>query len=187
MRVREVKSPQTVDYLESIRYCQLMFDLSNYEVREITQKLLDHSLIAPNEMHYLVLKEDEELVGYAVYYYLQDLQLAFLDYIGILPAFQSQGYGARLYQAMLQEIRQQHPEAQGLIMEVKSTDDDFDRRCRFFQRLGASLIDLQSMDVPAKLKESGLVLMIHPFQQDLQLDREMLMRFFRVLARTLWH
>jgi GNAT superfamily N-acetyltransferase len=182
----EVKSPQAIDYQQTINYCQLVFDLSNYEVREITQKLLDSSSIAPNEMHYIVLKENDQTVGFAVYYYLTPIRLGYLDFLAVLPEFRCRGLGSKLYQQVVNELKVKHPDIEGLILEAKSTDDVEQRR-DFFIKQGACELKLGSFQIPQQVKDSGLLLMYQPLTKEAEMDSKLLTQAFRVLAETLWH
>lgn len=182
----EIKTPQAYDYLQTIRHCQIMFELSNLEVQEITQKLLDRSMIAPNEMHYVVAKEGDQPIGFAVYYYLEKIQLGYLDYMGILTEHQGGGAGSALYEEMLEDILVKHPKVEGLILEVKG-DDSFQDRQRFFLNRGAKAVDLSQQNLPQKVKESGMVLMHHSLSKDSVPDSETINGAFKELAKTLWH
>ena len=183
----EVKSPQAIDYQQTINYCQLVFELSNYEVREITQKLLDSSSIAPNEMHYIVLKENDQPVGFAVYYYLTPIRLGYLDYLAVLPEFRCRGLGSKLYQQMVSELKVKHPDIEGLILEAKSTDDDVEQRRDFFIKQGACELKLGSFQIPQQVMDSGLLLMYQPLIKEAEMDSKLLIQAFQVLAKTLWH
>lgn len=187
LRCIEVKSPQATDYQQTIRHCQLMFELSNYEVREITQKLLDSSIIAPNEMHYIVLKENDQVIGFAVYYYLAPVRMGYLDYLAILPEFQGRGFGTMLYNQVVNELKTRHPEIEGIILEAKSTDEDVEQRLAFFIKQGGHELKLENYQVPQNVVDSGLLLMFHPLHKEAQMDSQLLMQIFRVLAKTLWH
>lgn len=187
LRYIEVKSPQAIDYQQTIRHCQLMFELSNYEIREITQKLLDSSQIAPNEMHYVVLKENDQVIGFAVYYYLTPVRLGYLDYLAVLPEYRNQGFGSMLYQQVVSELKAQHPEIEGLILEAKSTDNNVEQRLGFFIKQGAFELKLKNYQVPQQVLDSGLLLMYQPLIEEAEMGSQLLMQVFRVLAKTLWH
>lgn len=183
----DVKSPQAIDYLQTINYCKLVFDLSNYKIREITQKLLDSFSISPNEMHYIVLKENDQPVGFAVYYYLIPIRLGYLDYLTVLPEFRCRGFGSELYHQMINELKLKHQDIEGLILEAKSTDDEVEQRRDFFIKQGACELKLGSFQIPQQVLDSGLLLMYQPIIKEVEMDSKLLIRAFQVLAKTLWH
>ena len=187
MRYVEIKSPQSSDYLQSIRHCQLIFDLSSYEVREITQKLLDASMIAPNSLHYLVAKEEEDLTGFVVYYYLQKIRLGYLDYIATIDQFRGRGIGSQLYGKMIEELQVKHPDIEGIVYEVKSTDADFEERVRFFEKQGAQILKLEDFPLPQSVIDSGLIMMYQPLKPGAKIQGKDILDIFRVLSETLWH
>jgi len=85
------------------------------------------------------------------------------------------------------ELKTRHPEIEGIILEAKSTDEDVEQRLAFFIKQGGHELKLENYQVPQNVVDSGLLLMFHPLHKEAQMDSQLLMQIFRVLAKTLWH
>jgi hypothetical protein len=94
-----------------------------------------------------------EMIGYAFIYEMEHFKLWWLDYIAIIPEFQSSGYGSIFFNKL---VNMTGVDFFGLLIEVEipeviegPTKDTQLRRVRFYERLGAERLTIR-YELPTK-------------------------------------
>lgn len=111
-----------------------------YQLRDFIQMV--------NKDKYKILlyrrESDDKLVGYATTYSMPDCKTVWLDLFAVLPDFQSQGYGQKLFDAVYQKYCGMFD---GLLLCAEKVDEDDPekavvqrRRLAFYDRVGAHIL-----------------------------------------------
>lgn len=91
----------------------------------------------------VLLAYDSEIVGYALIFRAEKSKQLWLDFIAILPDFQSKGYGSVFFN----KIRQYYgAEYGGMFFEVEIPDGiqkNQERRLAYYRRLGSEILPIQ--------------------------------------------
>ncbi len=95
------------------------------------------------ECYEVVLAFDQELIGYALVYKSEEKKKLWLDFLAILPQFQSKGYGSIFFNAIM---KQYTPEYTGMYLEVEvpeKNQPNQQRRIAFYERQGVELLPMR--------------------------------------------
>ena len=160
-----VTSPSSYEAQESMLLCRNEFELSHYEARGIVARLLNPAIISPNRFHYIVAKNDDQIVGLAIFYFLSEVNLGYLEYITVKPEYRGHGVGRRIYEKVIETLKQDSQHLSGIIFEVRNISRDLKARKEFFLRIGAIPIDLSFYPLREEIINSGLLLMLHPISE----------------------
>lgn len=165
--ISQVVSPHTFDYKEAIFYCKNIFGLTDKETNRILKHLINPNKIHPDKLYFYIARKGDELAGFAIVYYLHHSQLAYLEYIGVIPQFRREGIGSALYHYALDEIRNHHHDVKGMFYEVSQDQQGMVARVKFFVSQGAISFDIPYHLIAnhnlETLQKSQLQLMYHPF------------------------
>lgn len=178
----EVTNPLSKEYQQSMFWCQHYFDLSIQEILDISKNLKNSK-----GLHFLVVKEEEKVIGFSMFYYLSEVKLGYLDYIFVRSEYQGLGLGSSLYRETLNIIQKNHPEAMGMAMEVQNCQNGFWERKEFFLNQGAFPVDLAFYSLPKVFKESGIMLMFQPLKVGIKLTGELINSMINDLTTALIH
>lgn len=178
----EIKDPLSGEYQQSMFWCQHYFNLSIPEIMDISSKLKESG-----NMHFLVVKNQEKVIGCSVFYYLSDVQMGYLEYIFVRPEFKGQGIGTNLYKETLATLEKHYPDVRGMILEVQNTDMDMGERKEFFLNQGALPVDLHFYPVSEAIKQSGILLMYQPLKVGVKLTTPLINGVFTDLTRVVLH
>lgn len=88
----------------------------------------------------IVLAYDEKLVGYAFVLRVEATKKLWLDFIAILPEFQSMGYGSLFFNELFKRYQ---PTYTGMFFEVEIPENNAVnqlRRVQYYTRLGAEIL-----------------------------------------------
>ncbi|MDR0831451.1 MAG: GNAT family N-acetyltransferase [Bacillales bacterium] len=91
-----------------------------------------------------LLKEDDNLVGYAFLYSIDEQEVVWIDYLGINEKYQDHGYGSLFFNLIRDTLGKNH----NLILEVDIPKDlndvnlDSNRRIVFYEKLGCFKLDI---------------------------------------------
>lgn len=176
----EVTNPLSKEYQQSMFWCQDYFDLSIQEILDISKNLKD-----AKGLHFLVVKEEEKVIGFSMFYYLSEVKLGYLDYIFVRSEYQGLGVGSSLYRETLNIIQNNYPEVKGITFEVQNCQCGFRERKQFFLNQGALPVDLSFYSFPKSFKESGILLMFQPFKTGIRLTNELINSMITDLTTTL--
>lgn len=178
----EVTNPLSKDYQQSMFWCQDYFDLSIQEILDISKKLKNSK-----DLHFLVVKEEEKVIGFSMFYYLSEVKLSYLEFIFVRSEYQGLGLGSSLYRETLNTLQKNHPEVKGMVLEVENGQTGFWEKKQFFLNQGALPVDLAFYSIPKTLKESGIMLMFHPLKVGIKLTDELINSMIADLATALLH
>lgn len=106
-------------------------ELKKYEVFE---KLVDKG------QYDIVLAYDETLIGYAFVLRIEETKKLWLDFIAILPEFQSMGYGSLFFKELYKRYLSTY---NGMFFEVEIPENNAVnqlRRVQYYTRLGAEIL-----------------------------------------------
>jgi GNAT superfamily N-acetyltransferase len=100
-----------------------------------------------NRYHLYAALEDRSMVGISLLYVFENLKMALLDYMGIIPNLQRHGIGRKLFEFTDNEFNHLIPANIGMLLEVPkenvSNQDESlrrKRRIRFYSRLGVKVL-----------------------------------------------
>jgi hypothetical protein len=100
-----------------------------------------------NRYHLYAALEDRSMVGISLLYVFENLKMALLDYMGIIPNLQRHGIGRKLFEFTDNEFNHLIPSNIGMLLEVPkenvSNQDESlrrKRRIRFYSRLGVKVL-----------------------------------------------
>lgn len=87
---------------------------------------------------------DNSMVGYAIVYSNTENSMMFLDYLNIIPRYQSCGYGSETLKLLLSQLDEE--KKKGILFEIEPADDGIKglkgKRRKFYLRNGASQLDV---------------------------------------------
>lgn len=96
-------------------------------------------LIADGQYDVLIATQDN-MVGYALVYKVESTKSLWVDFIAILPEYQSKGFGTTFIHQVADFYK---PNYQGIFLEVEipdGIDQNKDRRIQYYTRLGAKIL-----------------------------------------------
>jgi GNAT superfamily N-acetyltransferase len=100
-----------------------------------------------NRYHLYAALEDRSMVGISLLYIFENLKMALLDYMGIIPNLQRHGIGRKLFEFTDNEFNHLIPANIGMLLEVPkenvfNQDESLrrKRRIRFYSRLGVKAL-----------------------------------------------
>ncbi|HRX00976.1 MAG TPA: GNAT family N-acetyltransferase [Cyclobacteriaceae bacterium] len=131
---------------------------TNEHILVLEQPLPEGGILLPNVIG-MAFIEIEPVLG-----------VSFLWYIATKPAVRNQGYGAILYDYILETLKKLQSRIMIIEVEIPETSEEPDnakRRINWYKRLGAQKIEgiqyFQVIDQEIPAKEMWL--MVHPFQE----------------------
>ncbi|MGF7184367.1 GNAT superfamily N-acetyltransferase [Desulfitispora alkaliphila] len=160
VRYEELTSPHSFDYKEAMFYCQLLFNLSRADTHRVLKHLLIPKKLAPNRFFFVVAKKGDQLVGFSLFYYLQRVNLGYLDYIAVLPEYRGEGIGVGLYQKTVSMLEEHQEDVYGMLFEVHQAEG-LEMRKDFFRKQGAVKLDLSKYK--KVVQDTNLEMMFHSF------------------------
>jgi len=179
------KTPHDYASIEGIRLLRNVFHYPVSTQQSIVNKMLNPYLIEPDRFYLLSAMEGDKVVGISCFYYLTDSRLGYLEHIGITPEYRNRGIGSFLYHKVTSFLEKEHPEIEGLLLEVRRSNDETDNRKQFFLNLGAIPVDT-SFYPSGKFKfAEELLLMFKPLMVEANLNTITLEQAFRNLAKVL--
>lgn len=179
------KTPHDYASIEGIRLLRNVFHYPVSTQQSIVNKMLNPYLIDPDRFYLLSAMEGDKVVGISCFYYLTNSRLGYLEHIGITPEYRNRGIGSFLYHKVTSFLEKEHPEIEGLLLEVRRSNDESDNRKQFFLNLGAIPVDT-SFYPSGKFKfAEELLLMFKPLVVEANLNTITLEQAFRNLAKVL--
>ncbi|PKM81541.1 MAG: propanediol utilization protein [Firmicutes bacterium HGW-Firmicutes-14] len=179
------KAPGDYAAVEGIRLLRNVFHYPVSTQRDIVNKLLAPSTIIPNHFYLLSAMEEDKVVGIACFYYLAESKLGYLEHIGIMPEFRNRGIGSFLYHKVTSVLEKEHPEIEGMLLEVRQSNNESDTRKQFFLNLGAIPVDTAFYPSRNFKFAEKLLLMFKPLVVEANLNTVTLEQAFRDLSRVL--
>ncbi|HEX3030995.1 MAG TPA: phosphate propanoyltransferase, partial [Bacillota bacterium] len=122
------KSPGDYYTQEGIRLLRNVFDYSLEVGQDITHKLMVPQGIEPNKFYLLTAVEHDKVIGIACFYYLPDVKLGYFEHLGIIPGYKGRGLGSFFFHKVVSFLEKEHPEVEGILLEVRKDKPDLDNR-----------------------------------------------------------
>lgn len=179
------KKPGDYATIEGIRHLRNVFHYPVSVQREIMNKMLDPSIIAPNHFYLLTAMDGEKVVGISCLYYLTESRLGYLEHIGITPEYRNRGIGSFLYHKVTALLEKEHPEIEGMLLEVRQHTNEMDNRKQFFLNLGAIPVDTAFYPAGKFSFAEKLLFMFKPLVVDANLNTATLVKAFQDLSKVL--
>lgn len=186
--IKFIQGKKPHDYVsqEGIRLLRNVFEYPATVQREVVEKLLNPAKLEPNKFYlYTAVEGDDKVVGISCFYYLPDIKFGYLEHIGITPEFQNRGLGSFFYHKVSSVLEKEHPEIEGMLLEVRQNKPDLDDRKDFFLNLGAIPIDTTFYPSEFINKGKDILLMFKPLTVDVVLNTGALERALTSLAKVL--
>ncbi len=179
------KMPHDYASIEGIRLLRNIFHYPVSIQISIVSKLLNPSIIDPNHFYLLTAMEGDKVVGIACFYYLSGSKLGYLEHIGIIPEYRNRGIGSFLYHKVTSFLEKEHPDIEGMLLEVRQTENEMDSRKQFFLNLGAIPVDTAFYPSGRFKFAEKLLLMFKPLVVNANLNTITLEKALRELAKIL--
>jgi len=129
--------------------------------------------------------EGDKVVGIACFYYLSGSKLGYLEHIGIIPEYRNRGIGSFLYHKVTSFLEKEHPDIEGMLLEVRQIENEMDSRKQFFLNLGAIPVDTAFYPSGRFKFAEKLLLMFKPLVVNANLNTITLEKALRELAKIL--
>ncbi|WP_418792076.1 phosphate propanoyltransferase [Phosphitispora sp. TUW77] len=179
------KNPHDYACIEGIKLLRNIFHYPTSIQQSIVNKMLNTDLIEPNRFYLLSAMEEDRVVGISCFYYLKDSKLGYLEHLGIIPEYRNRGIGSFLYHKVTSFLEKEHPEIEGLLLEVRCLNDETDNRKQLFLNLGAIPVDTSFYPSEKFKFAEELLLMFKPLVVEANLNTVTLEQAFRSLAKVL--
>lgn len=185
--IRFVRGRLPHDYAsqEGLRLLRNIFEAPYQAQRAVVEKLLNPAKIAPNKFYLLTAMEEDKVIGIACFYYLSSARLGYLEHIGITPEFRNRSIGSFLYHKITSFLEKEHPEIEGILLEVRKTSSGLDSRKNFFLNLGAIPVDTHFYPSEQFSFAQEVMLMFKPLAIEASLNSRTLEMVFKDLANIL--
>jgi len=179
------KMPHDYASQEGIRLLRNVFHYPVSTQQDIVNKMLNPSTIEPNLFYLLTAMDGDRVIGISCFYYLTECKLGYLEHIGITPEYRTRGIGSFLYHKVISFLEKEHPEIEGMLLEVRQCKNEMDNRKQFFLNLGAIPVDT-AFYPSGKFKFAEKVqLMFKPLMVNANLNTGTLESAFRTLSQVL--
>lgn len=179
------KVPHDYASIEGIRLLRNVFHYSFETQRDIIHKMLNPSSIDPDRFYLLTAMDCDKVVGIACFYYLADSKLGYLEHIGIAPEYRNRSIGSFLYHKVVSLLEMEHPEIEGMLLEVRQSGHEMDNRKQFFLNLGAIPVDTAFYPAGKFNFADELLLMFKPLTVDANLNTITLDKAFKNLSKAM--
>ncbi|MDP4126395.1 MAG: phosphate propanoyltransferase [Bacillota bacterium] len=126
---------------EGIRLMGSVFEYPVSVQEQIKEKLLNPGAIAPNKYYLLTAMESNNVFGIACFYWMPNVKMAYLEHLGISPEYKDRGIGGFLFRRVRTFLEKNHPDIEGILLEIRKNKEPLDDRKQFFLDLGAIPID----------------------------------------------
>ncbi len=179
------KGPHDYASIEGVRLLRNVFHYPVSTQRDIVSKLLNPAVIDPNRFYLLTAMDGDRVVGIACFYYLAESRLGYLEHIGITPEYRNRGIGSFLYHKVTSFLEKEHPEIEGILLEVRQSKNELDNRKQFFLNLSAIPVDTAFYPAGRFKFAEELLLMFKPLVVHANLNTATLEKAFKDLSRVL--
>ena len=147
MIIKEIEN-LTHEEFEELRNIYLStFPLKNArQLNGYTNHIYD-MLRHDSRYHLYAALEDRSMIGISLLYVFENLKMALLDYMGIIPNFQRRGIGRKLFEFTDNEFNHLIPDNIGILLEVpkENVSDPNEwlkrkKRIQFYSNLGVKVL-----------------------------------------------
>src|ERR671919_990906 len=147
MVIKEIKNLTHKEFEEISNIYLSTFPLENAKHLDIYLNHIFDMLKNDSRYHLYVAIKDRSMIGISLLYIFEELKMALLDYMAVLPTFQRRGIGRKLFEFTNNEFNRIVPDNIGMLLEVPK-ENVFDpdellirkRRLLFYFRLGVKVL-----------------------------------------------
>jgi CheY-like chemotaxis protein len=147
MIIEEIKNLTHKEFEEISNICLSTFPLENAKHLDVYLNHIYDMLKNDSRYHLYVAIKDRSMIGISLLYIFEELKMALLDYMAVIPDFQQRGIGRKLFGFTNDELNHSLPDNIGMLLEVpKENTSDLDewlrrkRRIQFYSRLGVKVL-----------------------------------------------
>jgi GNAT superfamily N-acetyltransferase len=147
MIIKEIKNLTHREFEELSNIYLSTFPLENAKHLDIYLNHIYDMLKNDSRYHLYVAIKDRSMIGISLLYIFEELKMALLDYMAVLPTFQQHGVGRKLFEFTNNELNHLLLDNIGMLLEVpKENVSDLDewlrrkRRIQFYSRLGVKVL-----------------------------------------------
>ena len=155
---------------KGIRLMGTVFEYPDSVQHEIKEKLRNPEAIAPNKYYLFTALERDKVFGIACFYWMPGVRMAYLEHLGISSEYKDRGIGGFLFHKVRSFLEKNHPEIEGILLEVRQNKEHLDDRKRFFNNLGGIPIDTDFYPLIKTKAGEEFSLMFKPEAADARLD-----------------
>jgi propanediol utilization protein/N-acetylglutamate synthase-like GNAT family acetyltransferase len=185
IRFVQSKVPHDYYFQEGMRVLRTTFEYPASVQQQMTQKFLNVAKIAPNKYYIFTAMENDKIIGIACFYWMAGVNLAYLEHICILPEYRNRGIASFFYHKIVSFLDKNHPEIEGMLLEVSQTKGNLDQRKHFFLNLGAIPVDTDFYPSDKLKMGQELMLMFKPETVDARLNTVIMEKVLQTLAQIL--
>lgn len=185
IRFVQSKVPHDYYFQEGMRLLRNIFGYSASDQHEMTQKVLSPEKMAPNKYYIFTAMEEPKIIGMACFYYMPGVNLAYLEHICIMREYRNKGIGSFFYHKIVSFLEKNHPEIEGMLLEVSQTKDNLGERKHFFLNLGAIPVDTNFYPSDKLKLGQELMLMFKPEMVDARLNTVIMENALQTLTQIL--
>ena len=145
--IKEIKNLTHKEFEELSNIYLSTFPLENAKNLEIYLNHIYDMLKNDSKYHLYVALEDSSMIGISLLYIFEDLKMALIDYMAVIPTFQQRGVGGQLFEFTSNELNRLLPDNIGMLLEApkKDVSDSYERlrrkrRIQFYSRLGVKVL-----------------------------------------------
>lgn len=179
------KSPQDPYTQEGITLLRTVFEYPDSVKEEIDAKLLDPERIQPNKYYMYTAVERDKVIGIACFYWMPHIKMAYFEHLGVTPDYQNRGIGSFLFYKIISFLEKNHPDIEGILLEVRANKQDLDDRKKFFLNVGAIPVDTTFYPSDQIKRGEELLLMFKPETADVRLNTATMELALQTLSKIL--
>lgn len=162
IKFAQAKYPLDPNVLDGISLLKTVFGYSGSIENNIVKKLQQPESIKPNNYYLFTASERNKIIGIACFYWIPLINIAYLEHLGIRPDYQNRGIGSLLFHKVIAFLEKNHPDIEGVLLEVRQDKENVDDRKRFFLNAGAIPVD-KSLYTSDKINSGQqIILMFKP-------------------------
>jgi GNAT superfamily N-acetyltransferase len=161
MVIKEIKNLTHKEFEEISNIYLSTFLLENAKHLDIYLNHIFDMLKNDSRYHLYVAIKDRSMIGISLLYIFEELKMALLDYMAVLPTFQRRGVGGKLFEFTDNELNHLLLDNIGILLEVpKENKSDLDEwlrrksRIQFYSRLGVKVLKGVNYLLPIQIDDN---------------------------------
>ena len=161
MVIKEIKNLTHKEFEEISNIYLSTFPLENAKHLDIYLNHIFDMLKNDSRYHLYVAIKDRSMIGISLLYIFEELKMALLDYMAVLPTFQRRGVGGKLFEFTDNELNHLLLDNIGMLLEVpKENISDLDEwlrrksRIQFYSRLGVKVLKGVNYLLPIQIDDN---------------------------------
>jgi predicted N-acetyltransferase YhbS len=180
--MKEVENFESDEFKQSIAIYESSFPSNEKRSSEKVTEMLQNN----ENYHLIISRNNETVIGISLMYAFSHLNIGFLDYMAVIPTYQRQGIGKKLFDFTLEKLSSVISNGIGLMMEiqrenVQDLQEVFLRknRIKFYMNLGAKILDGADYLLPPLqygIEPEEMYLLLRPFSEIHYLSKQSVIR-----------